>query len=197
MADHHHPGRGVEQHPAGRFDVGPPSGRTGAELLPLVYRELRGLAGRYMRSERRDHTLQPTALVHEAYARLAAAGSRLWRGKTHFYAVAANQMRLVLLQHARAAAAKKRDRTRVVLRDELAVTMGASIDMIALDEALTRLEGLDPRRARVAELRIFAGMTFVEIGGVLHLSDRTVKRDWRFVRAWLEERLATSPRSVD
>jgi RNA polymerase sigma factor (TIGR02999 family) len=162
----------------------------GAEILPLVYDELRRLASAYMRRERADHTLQTTSLVHEAYLRLRnhRAG---WRGKTHFFALAAIEMRRVLVEHARARAAQKRGggRCEVTLDEDAAVTPGP-LGILALDEALRRLARTSARRAAVAEYRIFAGLTEAEMAKVLGVSERTVREDWRAARAWLKRELA-------
>jgi RNA polymerase sigma factor (TIGR02999 family) len=162
-----------------------------AVLLPLVYDALRAIARRYLEREGAYHTLQPTALVHEAYVRLAGREGIDWQGKTHFLAIAASEMRRVLVDHARAAGAKKRgaEAQRVPLDDERNAGRAATLELLALDEALTRLSAASPRQARVAEMRIFAGMRAAEIGQVLSISERTVKGDWRMARAWLARAL--------
>jgi RNA polymerase sigma factor (TIGR02999 family) len=171
----------------------PGDARAAEVLLPLVYNKLRVLAHRYMRSEEGYHTLQPTALVHEAYVRLSGSSRTEWRGKTHFFAVAATQMRRVLVEHARAARAQKRGSrpTRVTFEDNMAPTLERTVEVIALDEALHRLAKRSPRQCTVCELRLFAGMLVSEIAAVLGVSDKTVKRDWRLARAWLARELAT------
>jgi RNA polymerase sigma factor (TIGR02999 family) len=167
-------------------------GRHAADgLLPLVYDQLRRLARRYMRGERRGHTLEPTALVHEAYLRLQDLEHIDWKGKTHFYAMAARQMRRILVEHARAAGAQKRgaERQRITLSEEVALTPERSLDLIALDQALTALERQSRRQAQVAELRLFAGMSMAEVAESLAVCERTVKQDWRMARAWLSREL--------
>ena len=160
-------------------------------LLPLVYVELRRLAHAYMRRERVSHTLQPTALVHEAYMRMGNVNRIAWRGKTHFFAMAATQMRRVLVEHARAAGRKKRGSKplRVELGEGVALTEALSFDLLAIDEALEQLARRSERQARVAELRLFAGMTAAEITSIVAVSERTVKQDWRIARAWISRRM--------
>jgi RNA polymerase sigma factor (TIGR02999 family) len=162
-----------------------------AVLLPLVYDALRAIACRYLEREGAYHTLQPTALVHEAYVRLASRDNIDWQGKTHFLAIAASEMRRILVDHARAAGAKKRgaEAQRIPLDEDLTAGRATSLELLALDEALTRLCAASPRQARVAEMRIFAGMRAAEIGQVLSISERTVKGDWRMARAWLARAL--------
>ena len=156
-------------------------------LLPLVYAELRNLAGHYMQQERSDHLLQPTALVHEAYLRRIDVTRIDWQGKTHFFAMAATQMRRVLVEYARARDREKRgsDRLQVTLDESLALVDGLSFEMLALDQALERLAKRHARQGRVAELRIVSGMTVREIATVLEVSERTVNEDWKIGRAWL------------
>jgi RNA polymerase sigma-70 factor (ECF subfamily) len=158
-----------------------------AELIPLVYRELRRMAAHYLRSERPDHTLQPTALVHEAYLRLTKLQGIDWQGRSHFLATAANVMRRILVDHARAQRAKKRQAFREAIQfDETLVVSGArSAQLIALDDALVKLAKLDARGSKVVELRFFGGLSEEETGEVLGISARTVKRDWRIAKAWL------------
>jgi RNA polymerase sigma factor (TIGR02999 family) len=165
-----------------------------AELLPLVYDQLRGLASRYMRQERRDHTLQPTALVHEAYLRLIDASQVDWRGKTHFFALAARQMRRILVEHARAHGASKRGggARKVTLDESVAITPNGVLDVLALDEALVRLAGESNRQVKVVELRFFGGLSVEETAHILEISDGTVKRDWRVAKAWLSRELAST-----
>jgi len=166
--------------------------KAAEELLPLVYDRLRSLAARYMRSERRDHTLQPTALVHEAYLRLVDRTRVDWQGKTHFYAVAATQMRRVLAEHARARRAGKRGggARKVTLEDLVGITAGGLVDVLALDEALEKLAQASPRQGRVVELRFLAGLSIEETAHVLDVSVGTVKGDWRVARAWLARELS-------
>ncbi len=157
----------------------------------MVYTQLRELAQHHMHRERAGHTLQPTALVHEAYIRLVERHDIRWQGKTHFFAIAAREMRRVLVDHARAVSAAKRgpEQTRVVF-DEALVGAAASItDVLAIDEALTRLEKASVRQSRVAELRLFSGLLVQEVAEVLGVSATTVKDDWRVARAWLTVQL--------
>jgi RNA polymerase sigma factor (TIGR02999 family) len=163
-----------------------------ARLLPLVYDELRALAGAYMRRERPDHTLQPTALVHEAYLRLIDITRIDWRGRSHFVAMAATQMRRILVEHARARLTQKRGAApqRITLNENVAVTPGPTLDLLAFHEALQKLEKESPRQGRVAELRCFAGLEVNEAAYVLGVSETTVKRDWKVARAWLRREIA-------
>jgi RNA polymerase sigma-70 factor, ECF subfamily len=156
------------------------------KLLPLVYNELHRLARSYMQRERQDHTLQPTALINEAYLRLSRDNVD-WQSRQHFIAVAANVMRRVLVDHARAHNAEMRggERQRVELDEGLAVSLERSDEVVLLHEALNRLEKLDPRQAKVVELRYFAGLSIDEIAAVLNMSSRSVKRDWALARLWL------------
>jgi RNA polymerase sigma factor (TIGR02999 family) len=158
-----------------------------SRLIPLVYGELRRLARRYMRNERPDHTLQATALVHEAYLRLAGQKDISWQNRAHFFGVAANAMRRILVDHARAKQAKKRggDDQKVSFDEAVPVQPEAPQDFLALDEALERLAKRDPRQARIVELRYFGGLSEEETAEVLGISVRTVKRDWKVARAWL------------
>lgn len=176
-------------------------GDTGASdhLMPLVYEELRHLARGYLRRERGDHTLQPTALVHEAYLRLVDTTQVNWQSRVHFYGIAARLMRRVLVDHARAHAAAKRggqvekislDEAGDILRDE-----GASL--VALDDALQGLSRLYPRQSQVVELRFFGGLNTREIGEVLQTSDSTVERDWNFALLWLKREMTTDENRAD
>ena len=153
-------------------------------LFPMIYQELRRLAQHYFRGEQLGHTLQPTALVHDLYLKLAREGMQ-FQDRKHFFAVAASQMRRMLIDHARAAKAEKRGggSVHVELHQEPAASAGASFDAIALDEALTLLEKLDQRVARVVELRYFAGLTEAEAAEALGVSVATLKRDWIFAQA--------------
>jgi RNA polymerase sigma-70 factor, ECF subfamily len=162
-----------------------------SRLIPLVYSELRRLARRYMRNERPDHTLQATALVHEAYLRLTKQQDANWQNRNHFFGVAANVMRRVLVDHARAKLATKRGSfgKKVSLDEGLAVTYMDSDQILALNEALEELSDKDLRQCRVVELRFFGGLTEEETAGVLGISARTVKREWTVARAWLFQRL--------
>jgi RNA polymerase sigma factor (TIGR02999 family) len=162
-------------------------------LLPLVYDELRALAAHWMRRERADHTLQPTALVHEAYLRLIDQTKADWKSRAHFMAVAAQTIRHVLVDHARKVKADKRGggRHRTSLHDDLKADVGRNdVDLLALEEALERLQQLHPRQARVVELRFFGGLSIEETAHVLDVVRSTVADDWSFARAWLSRELA-------
>lgn len=163
------------------------------QLLPLVYDELRRLAGAYFRRERGDHTLQATALVHEAYIRLGDQRMPM-ESRAHFMAVAATQMRRILLDYARKHQAQIRGggQGRVLLQDTIAISGPLSIDMIAMDSALTKLARLDPSQAQLVELRFFGGLSVEEAAGVTGLSTATVKRSWRSARAFLRRELGGS-----
>jgi RNA polymerase sigma-70 factor, ECF subfamily len=159
-------------------------------LLPLLYAELRDVAARYMRRERADHTLQPTALVHEAFLRLVGSSPTAFEDRAHFLRVAAQAMRRVLVDHARARNAAKRGGGLCVTFEENAVAADEQgVDVLVLDDALNRLAAAEPRWARVVELRFFAGLEVPEVAKVLGTSTATVKRDWRFARAWLAREL--------
>ena len=162
-----------------------------AQLLPLVYQELRALAARYLRGERAGVSLQPTDLVHEAYLRLIELDRIDWKGRAHFFAMAATQMRRVLVDHARAAETAKRGGrpTRITLSEDLATTPERSVDFLVLDQALTRLAARNDRQGRVAEMRLFGGLEVKEVALYLRVSERTVKEDWRVARAWLLKEL--------
>ncbi len=161
-----------------------------AELMSLVYGELRRRAARYMRRERPDHTLQPTALVHEAYLRLRGQGCD-WRNRAQFYGVAARQMRRILVDHARKNRAAKRTGgdDRVSFSNALATAQERPGELVAIDDALGRLAGQYPRQAKTVELRFFGGYSEEEIGGMLQISVETVKRDWKFAKTWLSRDL--------
>ncbi len=164
------------------------------ELLPLVYDELRALAAHYMHAERPDHTLQATALVHEAYVRLVGTGSLEFKGRQHFFAVAARAMRRLLVNHARDRKARKRggDMRRITLSEAFAAREGQFIEILNLHEALEELAALSERQARLSELRFFAGLEVAEAAEVLGIGLTTAKRDWTIARAWLTNRLAGS-----
>jgi RNA polymerase sigma factor (TIGR02999 family) len=168
-------------------------GRTGAvgELLPLVYEELRALAAAYLRGERKDHTLQPTALVHEAFLKLVDQRSVTWQDRAHFFGIAAQAMRRVLVDHARRRNAQKRSGDRnITLPDDLSVTTEPEVDVVRVGEALERLAQLDERQARIVEMRFFGGLTIEETAEVLGISAATVKRDWQLAKAWLHRELS-------
>ena len=161
-------------------------------LMPLVYDELKRIAARHLAGERAGHTLQATALVHEAYLKLVDQRSARWQNRTQFFAVAAQLMRRILVDHARAHAAAKRGAgARPVTLSALEET-GAQpdLDIVALDAALDRLAVLDPRQARVVELRYFGGLSLEETAAVVEASPATIKRDWAMARAWLYQQLA-------
>jgi len=157
------------------------------ELAPLIYEELRVLAESAMRRERRGHTLQPTALVHEAYARLAGEQAAHFNNRVHFFGAAAQTMRRVLIQYARQRRAAKRGGLRKAepLDDLLVAFEDRCTDFIALDEALERLAAMDPQQARIVELRFFGGLTVEETAAEMGLSPSSVERGWRVARAWL------------
>lgn len=167
--------------------------RSAAErLLPHVYDELRALASTYFRQRQPNQTLQPTALVHEAFVKMVGSANQNWTSKKHFFAVAAMAMRQLLTDRARRVAAEKRGggAERVTLADEAApIAVGSDIDIIALDEALAKLSGLDPRQARIVELRFLAGLSVEETAEVLAISPRTVKLDWQMARSFLRREL--------
>jgi RNA polymerase sigma factor (TIGR02999 family) len=160
-------------------------------LLPVVYDELRRLAAAYLRREGRGHTLQPTALAHEAWLRMVDATRVDWRDRAQFLAIAARMMRHVLVDHARAKKAAKRGggRERVTMADAAAPSGPVALDVLDVDEALKELADLDSRKARVVELRFFGGLTEKEAAHALGVSATTVEDDWRFARAWLHRRL--------
>lgn len=159
-------------------------------LVPLIYDDLRALAARYMRNEPSDHTLQPTALVHEAFLRLVDTDRVEWRTRAHFMAVAARTMRRILVDHARRRRAIKRGGgKKVTLVEGMAFYEQRPFDLVALDDALAALAGIDERQSSVVELRFFGGLGVEEIAEVLDVSTATVKRDWRFARAWLLKEL--------
>jgi RNA polymerase sigma factor (TIGR02999 family) len=164
-------------------------------LIPLLYAELRALAGKQMRSEREGHTLQPTALVHEAYMRMVGGQPVRWQDRAHFFAVAAGTMRRILVDHARRHGTAKRGGGghRVTLHEGLVADDAGDVDVLALEEALVRLREVDERAARVVELRFFAGLEIEEAAEVLDVSGGTIKRDWRFAKAWLARELGDSP----
>ena len=157
------------------------------ELIPVVYGELRRIAGRYLRHERPDHTLQPTVLVHEAYLKLVDQDRARWQNRAQFFGVAAQLMRRILVDHARMHAAAKRGggMTPMTLVDVAGASPSGGIDVIAVDEALTRLTSLYPEQGRLVELRYFGGLTIEETGEAMRISPATVKRQWTVARAWL------------
>jgi RNA polymerase sigma factor (TIGR02999 family) len=162
-------------------------------LLPLVYRELHQLASRYLRRERSDHTLQATALVHEAYLKLIDQREVRWQNRAHFFGVAAQAMRRILVDHARGHMAAKRGSggVKLSLEDNEAAIVSAekAEEMVALDEALTRLAEIDPQKSRIVELRFFGGLSIEETAEVLGIGTATVIRQWRVARAWLYDQV--------
>lgn len=161
------------------------------QVTPLVYEELRHQAARYLRRERPGHTLQTTALINEAYLRLIDAKDVHWQSRAHFFAIAANLMRRVLVDHARRRDADKRGgpHVRVQLDEALAVADEADVDLLAIDEALDKLAAIDPQQAHVVELRFFSGLSVEETAAALGVSSKTVKRDWSVARAWLRREI--------
>jgi RNA polymerase sigma factor (TIGR02999 family) len=164
------------------------------ELLPLVYEELRHLANAYLRRERDGHTLQSTALVHEAFLRLVNQRDVQWHGRAHFFGIAAQMIRRILVDHARAQRAAKRGAgaVRLELDEALAVSEQRDLDLIALDEALERLAMMDERQSRIVELRFFAGLSVDDTADVMGISTATVKREWSSARAWLFREIAAT-----
>jgi RNA polymerase sigma factor (TIGR02999 family) len=160
------------------------------ELVPIIHGELRGLAAACLRRERRDHTLQPTALVHEAYLRLVNQTHVHCQNRAQFFAIAAHLMRQILVDHARRRlAAKRGGGNKAAIEEAAGVAQQQEVDLVALDEALGDLARLDPRQSRIVELRFFGGLTEDEIADLLHVSPITVKRDWRIARAVLHHQL--------
>lgn len=167
--------------------------RLADELLPTVYEELRSLARRLLAHERPGHTLQPTALVHEAYLRLVDGTKVPWSGRTHFFAVGARAMRRVLVDHARNRGRKKRggSRAQVTLSDAGPIDQPVDLhDLITLNDALTRLEALDPRQAKIVEMRCYGALTMDEIAQQVGVSKRTVEGDWAHALAWLRREIS-------
>jgi RNA polymerase sigma factor (TIGR02999 family) len=172
-------------------------GRTDVadQLVPLIYDELRRIAGAQMRRERVGHTLQATAVVHEAYMRLAGEQEIQWQNRAHFFAIAARVMRQVLLDYARQRRAEKRGgeaAQKVEIDAELLVGPNRIEDIVAMDEVLTRLSDLDQLQGRIVELRFFGGLSVEETAEVMDISDSTVKREWRSAKAWLHRELASA-----
>ncbi len=163
-----------------------------AKLMPLVYEDLRRLARKYFRHERPDHTLQPTALVHEAYIRLVDQTRVHWQDRTHFFAVAAKIMRRILVDYARARQRARRGgkRQKIEFDSELLPANLGEFDILAMHEAIEQLATLDTRQAQIVEMRFFAGMTVEEVAEALGISRRTVEGDWTHAKAWLRARFA-------
>lgn len=157
------------------------------ELLPLVYSQLKAMAGNQLKGERPNHTLNATALVHEAYLKLVHQDRVSWQNRAHFFAIAAQAMRRVLINYAKSRLADKRGGGQPIVTFNEEVMSGDSPaeEIIALDEALTRLKEIDERQSRIIELRFFGGLTEQEVAQVMKISESTVKRDWRMARAWL------------
>ena len=165
-----------------------------AALLSAVYDELRQRAGAMMRHEARGHTLQPTALVHEAYLRLIQQDRVEWTGRAHFFGIAAQMMRRILVDHARGRLRDKRggDRLRVSLDDELPLSTEKDADVVALDDALKSLAAVDPRQAEIVVMRFFGGLNVEEVAAVLGVSKRTIEGEWTMIKAWLRRELTES-----
>jgi len=170
------------------------NGRNDAreQLFPVIYAELRRLAAGYMRHERVDHTLQPTALVHEAFLKLVDQRAVRWQSRAHFFGIAAQAMRRILVDHARAHAAGKRGAgaAPVSLDEARLVGVAPNVDLIALDEALTRLAAIDPQQSQLVEARFFGGLTIDETAELFQISAATVGREWTLAKAWLYAELA-------
>jgi RNA polymerase sigma-70 factor (ECF subfamily) len=176
----------------GELDVG--NDKAAADLVVSLYSELRSLASRHLRRERREHTLQTTALVHEAYLRLIDQREVHWKNREQFLGVAAQLMRRILVDHSRGHDAQKRGRgfEKISLDEASDVSKEKATDVIALDEALTRLAEFDPQQARLVELRYFGGLSIEESAGVLGVSRTTLKRNWSLAKAWLARELRKS-----
>jgi RNA polymerase sigma factor (TIGR02999 family) len=164
-------------------------------LMPLVYGELHRLAAAYLRRERPNHTLQSTALVHEAFMRLVNQQDVEWRNRAHFYAIAAQMIRRILVDYARSQRAEKRGAGAVKLEldEALAVPQKSDVDLLGLNDALERLAEMDPRQGRIVELRFFAGLSIEETAEVMQLSPASIKREWNSARAWLFRDLTRNP----
>jgi RNA polymerase sigma factor (TIGR02999 family) len=162
------------------------------KLMPMVYDELRRQAARYLRREQAGHTLQTTALIHEAYVRLVDQRNVQWQNRAHFFGIAAQMMRRILVDHARTKKRAKRGGSdiKVSLADATVAVKGQDLDVVALDEALNRLAEIDEQQSRVVELRFFSGLTVEETAEVMQISPATVKRDWSMAKAWLHRELS-------
>jgi len=167
------------------------------QLMPLVYEELRRLAGSYLRRERREHTLQPTALVNEAYLKLVHQREIPWQNRAQFFGIAAKLMRQILVDHARAHGANKRGghQVNVSLKNIGAFYTQGEADVLAVHDVLNRLAEIDPDQSRIVELRFFGGLTIEETGEVMKVSHSTVEREWRIAKAWLKRELSNSAKS--
>lgn len=167
--------------------------RSGTDrLMEIVYHDFRHLARKYLADETHSNTLQPTAIVHEAFIKLVDQREVDWRGKSHFFAVGATAMRQIIVDHARSRSAHKRGggRRRITLDDPLTISPRRDEDVLAIDEALAKLSEIDPQRAKIVEFRFFGGMTTEEVAEALGLSKRTVMRQWASTRSWLRRELA-------
>ena len=162
------------------------------KLMPLVYSELRRLAGNYLRRERGEHTLQPTALVNEAYLKLVDQRNPKWQNRAHFFGIAAQLMRRILVDHARQHQAAKRggaEQQRISLTGAEVLVKQPEVDLLALNEALEELAKMDPQQSRIVELKFFGGLSIEEIAEVMGIGHATVERDWKMARAWLRRQL--------
>ena len=171
--------------------------QAGEKLMPLVYQELRKLAAAYLRRERAEHTLQPTALVNEAYLRLIGQQRVVWRNRAHFFGVAAQMMRRILVDHARGHGRGKRfgGAVRVTLDERIATTEPRDCELLLLDQALDELAAIDSDQARIVELRYFGGLTETEVARVLTISRSTVTREWLIAKGWLYRRITSGQQS--
>ena len=170
-------------------------GQALEELMPLVYAELKRLAGSYLRRERPDHTLQSAALVNEAYVRLIDQNQVHWQNRAHFFGIAAQMMRRILVDHARGHLAEKRGAGMpvVALDEAVAEAKSRGVDLLDLDDALQKLEKIDPQQSKIVELRFFSGLSIEETATVLGISPATVKREWAAARAWLYREVSARP----
>ena len=166
--------------------------RAADKLMPLVYDELRRIAGHYLNHENKGHTLQPTALVNEAFLKIVDQSRVDWKGRSHFLAVCAQAMRRILVDHARSKGRVKRggDRQRITLDERLALSMGNNADVLDLEDVLGKLQTLNDRHARIVELRFYAGLDVAGVAEVLGVSKRTVEADWTLIKAWLRKELS-------
>jgi RNA polymerase sigma-70 factor, ECF subfamily len=173
-----------------RFGAG--DALAGDELIPLLYKDLRRMASYYLQRERQGHTLQPTALVHEAYLRLMNQKDAHWQNRSQFFALAARFMRRILVDYARRHHAVKRDggAPKASMEEAFALSKEAPADLLAVDELLAHLSKIDPQQEQVVELRVFAGLTIEEVAVLLNISPATVKRDWKMAKAWLSREMA-------
>ena len=164
------------------------------QLMPLVYEELRQMARGYMRGQSPGHTLQTTELIHEAFLKISKGGGRNWENRAHFFGVAARAMRQILVDYARSKSRQKRGgwQERVTMAEGVVTTSNHSKELLALDDALQKLEQIDARRSRVVELKFFGGLTVEEVAEVLKISPETANRDWQFARTWLLRELASA-----